>query len=154
MLTKTGASGGYAQQSVVSQFVTVDEAGLVIFWVTSEKGQGFLDTTGEWDTGCVICAKYADSRRACIAVVEMLVSLPCPRYVLALGASAVPVRFVCVTFSGLLPIVSRRARRRSGGRAAVALGQRGAGADPADSRTQPLAVPQPQPGGWPDSQTG
>jgi hypothetical protein len=37
----------------VSQFVTVDEAGLVIFWVTSEKGLGFLDTTGEWDTGSV-----------------------------------------------------------------------------------------------------
>jgi hypothetical protein len=52
-VTKTGANGGYAQQSVVSQFVTVDEAGLVIFWVTSEKGLGFLDTTGEWDTGSV-----------------------------------------------------------------------------------------------------
>jgi hypothetical protein len=47
MSVETGASGSYAQQSVVSQFVTVDEAGLVIFWVTSEKGLGFLDTTGE-----------------------------------------------------------------------------------------------------------
>jgi hypothetical protein len=45
---ETGASGSYAQQSVVSQFVTVDEAGLVIFWVTSEKGLGFLDTAGEF----------------------------------------------------------------------------------------------------------
>jgi hypothetical protein len=38
-----GAGGAGGAGSVVSQFVSIDEAGLVIFWVTSEKGLSFLD---------------------------------------------------------------------------------------------------------------
>jgi hypothetical protein len=39
----SGGAGGAGAGSVVSQFVSIDEAGLVIFWVTSEKGLSFLD---------------------------------------------------------------------------------------------------------------
>lgn len=39
---------GSGAAAVVSQFVTVDEAGLVIFWVTAEKGLTFFDA-GKFD---------------------------------------------------------------------------------------------------------
>jgi hypothetical protein len=42
-LGSAGGGGSAGAGSVVSQFVSIDEAGLVIFWVTSEKGLSFLD---------------------------------------------------------------------------------------------------------------
>ena len=40
----TNSSNTTTTAAVISQFVSIDEAGLVIFWVTTEKNLGFLDT--------------------------------------------------------------------------------------------------------------
>ena len=42
--TNSSSNTSTTTAAVISQFVSIDEAGLVIFWVTSEKNLGFLDT--------------------------------------------------------------------------------------------------------------